>query len=517
MTNKLFNFGNKTITNLFNGFFFLTLLFAVTSPNIILGDNKITGAGTTLFITWLLIIGVGILTCIPAYPRFRQWARQVFIVQKFRTALMLLLVVILWQFVFIFNVHPQIGFDVGAIHQALTNTTDTEIKAYFSLNYNNMPILLAQLFLSHLFSMRSWLFFDLWTVFFVDLSALLNILCVFVIDKKRIAAAMYLHALWLLIFPMIIVPYTDTWVLPFVSGYILCYSILIKKRLKWYWKLLAAIGLGITVIGAYFMKPSAIVGVIAIVLVEILYLLKQKHSFKEWISRFGLIFCVVFASAVTYYSVNQSIKQQTHIQVNTAREIPAIHFISMGAYGTGGYNAADALKMAEIPTKQGRINYSKKVWLARLKKKGLVGYIIFLFNKQRNNTADGSFAWVKEGHFINENPKPHGHGFSKQLREFVYLYGTKLGDFRFLAQFWWIIWLSLIAFGWHKQTKFVQILRLAVIGGFVYLLIFEGGRSRYLIQFLPMFLLLAVFCYQYLFRFFNRVYKWANKINKRTV
>lgn len=69
----------------------------------------------------------------------------------------------------------------------------------------------------------------------------------------------------------------------------------------------------------------------------------------------------------------------------------------------------------------------------------------------------------------------------------------------------------MIAFGWHNHQKFVQLLRLAIIGGFLYLLLFEGGRSRYLIQFLPAFLLLATLVADDSWRFFKNLYRAAFK------
>lgn len=65
-------------------------------------------------------------------------------------------------------------------------------------------------------------------------------------------------------------------------------------------------------------------------------------------------------------------------------------------------------------------------------------------------------------------------------------------DFYFIAQIWWIIWLGMLTFGTTKDySKPKQMMRLAIIGGMLFLLLFEGGRSRYLIQFLPIFLMLA--------------------------
>ncbi|MFD0898609.1 TIGR03766 family XrtG-associated glycosyltransferase [Loigolactobacillus binensis] len=509
MTNTLFNLGNKTLTRLFNGLFFLTLLFAVTSPNIILGDNWITGAGTTLWTTMLVIFAVAVIVALITYPQVRAWGYQVFIGQKLRTAGLLLAAVVLWQITFVLAVHPPIGFDVGAIHQALTDTTSPDIRSYFSLYYNNILILLLQHFLATVFGTKSWLFFDFVNLFLVDLAASFNILSIAVLNKKKLAAGMYLHACWLVIFPMIIVPYTDTWVLPLVSGYLLSYVVLAHGRFKLPVRVLAAVCFGFLAATTYFMKPSAIVGVIAIGLVELLYSLRQSYSAQQWRRALGLILCATLVLGGSYLGEKHILDQQTYLPVNTQRSVPPLHFIAMGLSGDGGYNPKDALAMAVIPTKKGRNAYSKQLLIKRLKQKGALGYVTFLFKKQRNNTADGTFAWVKEGHFINEDPRPTGTGFTGLLQQFVYLYGTHLGDFRFIAQIWWLIWLVLIAFGWRDQTKIVQVLRLMIIGGFMYLLLFEGGRSRYLIQFLPAFILLATLVYDQTFAFFKRTYQWA--------
>jgi len=185
--------------------------------------------------------------------------------------------------------------------------------------------------------------------------------------------------------------------------------------------------------------------------------------------------------------------------------------MSMGVTGSGGYNAKDALKMATLPTKKARADYSKKMLVKRLKRKGFWGYLAFLYQKQANNTADGSFAWIKEGHFIKGPTKPSHQGFAGKLRNFFYLYGTNLGDFRYLAQLWWIVWLLIIALGGRSRDKLTQMLRLTIVGGCLFLLLFEGGRSRYLIQFLPAYLLLASLVFRDALNLFKRLFGWVNR------
>lgn len=511
---KIFQMGNSLLMWLFSIFFFATLIFAITSPNLIVGDNDKTGAGTTIVTAVGIILVIILIIALLTSNHFKQWTYQVFVKRQKLTASILFVLLVLWQISFVWCVHPPIGFDVGAIHEALHKPFSPELTGYFSLNYNNLPLLLVQHFFATVLHSTTWLTFDLLTLGWVDLAALLNILSVWLIDARKVVAATYIQIAWLAFFPMIIVSYSDTWVLPLVSGYFLFYCLMRRKDFAWWVRTLAALGFGITVSAAYFIKPSAIVGVIAIGLIEILFLFKTattQRPRKSW-----LLMVVLLALGGSYWGINQAIQHQKYIVYHAERQIPAIHFISMGLSGDGGYNPADALQMAKFKTKAQRTRYSEKLLVQRLKKKGAVGYAKFLVKKHQNNTSDGTFAWVKEGHFINENPIPKGKGWAGQLRQFVYLYGKRLGDFRFWAQAWWVIWLVLIAFGWRDQRKITQVMRLTILGGFMYLLIFEGGRSRYLIQFLPAYLILAPLVYDQTFEFFKRVYRWGSgvKVNE---
>lgn len=509
MKNKVFIFGSKLIKYLFYFLFLLTCYFAITSPNLILGDNNVTGSGTTI-VTALFIITA--LIVIGTFLTFESWAdllKYIFIDRQWVTSITLLSVVVIIQIVFVLNVHPAIGFDPGAIHRALIQTTDIETRAYFSLNMNNIATMLWQHQLALFFKNHSWLLFDLITLFFVDLSAVLNICSVLVIDPKKVPLAIYMHALWLSVFPMIIVPYTDAWVLPFVSMYIFLYCLLRYGKLNLIWKSIVALLLGITVAGTYFIKPSAIIGIIAIGLIELLYLFKGKFSRKKMIVEFILGLIILIGAVPTYSITNYAIDHQKYIKVNAERAIVPLHFISMGVSGDGGYNAHDALMMAKMPSKQAQTAYSKKMLEKRLQKKGFWGYLKFLLQKHANNTADGTFAWIKEGHFISDNPKPSSKGLAGKIRNFVYLYGKNLGDFRYIAQVWWVFLLATILFNWKDDRKIVQLLRLTIIGGFMFLLIFEGGRSRYLIQFLSAFLILSALSWSKSWQKLTELFAWA--------
>lgn len=513
MDHQLFNYGNRFIRGLFYFFFGLTTYFAITSVNLILGDNAKTGSGTTIVTAIVLIVAITVLIVGFAYPQVSHVFKWLFVRHQAVTAVTLLLLTVAWQVVFVLCMHPAIGFDVDAIHEALIDPKDVNTMSYFSQNSNNLPILLVQHWLAMAFHTTSWLFFDWVTLILTDLSAVFNILSVAVIDRRKVPAAMYIHAGWLALFPMIIVPYTDAWVLPFVSAYIFCYCVLSYTQWHWTLKVLAAVGLGLNVAAAYFMKPSAIVALIAIILVELLQVIRREYWQGLTRHKGAIVVACLLVSGMAgggaYVAGNHVLDTQSYIKINTARAIPAVHFMSMGISGDGGYNAKDALKMAQLPTKKSRADWSKKMYLKRLKQRGFWGYLAFLVKKQRNNSADGSFAWIKEGHFILHGTKPKGTGFARSIREFVYLYGTRLGDFRYLVQAWWIVWLVIIFFGWSDQHKFTQVLRLTVIGAFMFLLLFEGGRSRYLIQYLPAFLILGTLSFHRSLTALRRLFGWV--------
>ena len=323
--------------------FGLMFFFAVTSPNIILGDNATFGTSTTMLTTSLVIGIVAVLIMIYAYPYFRQWLYRVLVTHQLWTASILLGLVVIGQIIFVTFVHPVSGFDAGMLHYAATNAKHVQevgVTAYYSLNQNNMPIMLFMHWLSELTGQTSWQFFDYITLFFVDLSAVFNLLSVAVVRRHALGVAMYLHAGWLAVFPSIIMPYTDAWGLPLVSFFMLCYFVMRRSSWPPILRVAAAVGFGISVTLTYFMKPSSIIPVIAIVIIACLEALKRQpslHAPTVFVS-VAMLILMVESAGFTYHYTNQAIQGQTYIKLDQSRSIPAIHFMAMGVYGTGGYS-----------------------------------------------------------------------------------------------------------------------------------------------------------------------------------
>ena len=209
----------------------------------------------------------------------------------------------------------------------------------------------------------------------------------------------------------------------------------------------------------------------------------------------------------SYTVIKNQLDQQTYIKIQKDRVLPAIHFISIGMTGDSSYSAKEALIMSKA-TKAQKTAYAKKNIAQQLKQKGFFVYLKFLFFKHQRNTSDGTFAWQQEGNFFTTK-KPTNSNFFAEL---VYADGKYSADFRYIAQCWWLLLTLLLGLGWRfKQTRpVILMLKLTLIGGFLYLLILEGGRSRYMIQFLPSIFILATLSATNTKAFFKRCFSWQN-------
>lgn len=389
MRQKLYKLNSYAIKLIFYTLFIMTFIFAITSPNLILGDNSITGIGTTMFTTIMIILAFSITLTLYISPRAQRFVHWLFVEQSWRTATCGFLVALVLQACFIYLVHPGVGFDVGAIHYALTNPGDVNEVGYFSVNPNNINLLLLQHWITTQFHQTSWLFFDIITTILVDTSILINLLSIAAIDKSKVPIGLYIHTIWILLFPSILVPYTDTWVLPFISAYLLCYCVMTYSTAPKLLKGIMALLFGVFVICAYFIKPSGVIPAIAIVIIELIQLLTPHH--RQWWWLILVSFFMIGSTAGSYHVMNQVVKNQTYIRINSFRAKPMIHFINMGMSGDGGFNAHDSMIMATTVSKKKRIEYSKNSIKKRLGKMGAFGYAAFLYQKQSNDTADGSF------------------------------------------------------------------------------------------------------------------------------
>ena len=175
--------------------------------------------------------------------------------------------------------------------------------------------------------------------------------------------------------------------------------------------------------------------------------------------------------------------------------IPYTHWVMMGLNGLGGYNDDDyQLITLQYPDKQARQRANIAEISRRVEEKGFDGMVDHLKNKLSFIYSEGTFgACYKLDRAV---VRPNG------LHEYIIYLGSRfslLGNYS-LALF--MMMLVLIAFAVfmgikNKDTSAVMP-AMSLIGVTIFLLIWEA-RSRYILNFLPLFILMAVFGIKQLF------------------
>ena len=397
------------------------------------------------------------------------------------------ILVVSWQLWVVISLNGQPLNDANTILNKAMGIQGND--DYFSFYPNNFLILILEK--------------NLWLLFNRPIAAnfilILSVLNIFLIDLSIVLAGFAIKKIWgvkvgkvysvlstilMGLSPWLTVPYTDIWAY-FLSSCALYLTVNIRYSEENWKQIISSLGLGLVIAVSYFMKPSLIIFYIAAVLICLVtfFTTKQFYGFKN--------VAVVLFSCFLFVSLFSIQKNETNIvNFNKEQAFSMAHFAAMGAIKNGGYNPDDFAADKEIPGADQRKKRDIIVLKKRLKSyKTFANYQRFLMKKQILNTADGSFAWGYDGGTKQPfNLKKHN---IPQKMFFENGVATNKSIFSFPIQIVWSLSLILILFTIPDKRLSVQLMKYTVVGFFAFLLLFEGGRSRYIIQFLPFVLLLA--------------------------
>lgn len=273
--------------------------------------------------------------------------------------------------------------------------------------------------------------------------------------------------------PLGVIPYSDIPAFFISCLFLYLYSLPVNYQVL--------INLGILSGIAFLIKPSLIIFDIALLIGKSFDLKKAKNPLKMMIV-FALSFSIIYVP-FNFYKSHNSV-----VQINSSKTIPANHFIAMGMTGNGGYNNDDVLANHRIKKLSERKKYNNRIIIRRLKKMGVAGYIKFLVLKQINNTSDAGFGWGMDAGQNYLVPFSEKISIQRIMRK-IYLHNQSYVEInwnglKILNQLIWTLALVFMIFATIKVDNSL-VIKLTILGGFIFLLLFEGERSRYLIQFLP--------------------------------
>ena len=483
---RIINWSNYFV----NIFLFILVLISVSGaiPQIL--PNYLKLSSTNLYI----INGLTLLIVVMILAR-KTFSKYIQISLRFITAhsriflLVLGIFIVTWQIWFVSSIVGATSWDpTGTIMRAIgPSKLDFSAHAYISTYPNN--------FLLFLFEKGVWILFNkpsiekltlilaLFNIILVDISLLLSGKVI-----KRFfntftnGIYQFLSLSLLVLSPWISVPYSDIWGYFLSSVTIFLVISLFYVEKKWQ-KITFSLLTGLTFSTSYFMKPSLIIFYIAVAIVLVVTLISKKKQFDILSISTILLSALILTVSFSAYRKNNSI-----INIDDKQTFSMMHFAAMGTTQRGGYNAADVKKDRAIKDPDKREQRDIKVYKKRLKSfNKFANYQRFIIQKQPYNTADGTFTWGNSGNLDLYYPKdnfPQRLFSTKRIVQKNRLYTL-------FVQIVWTLSLIFILFTMGNKRLFVQIIKYTVVGFFLFLLIFEGGRSRYLIQFLPFLILLS--------------------------
>lgn len=353
----------------------------------------------------------------------------------------------------------------------------TELPPYFSLWPNNTPllwILVAFFRLMNLVGMTDYMSrLVILNCLLIALSVLFTFLaadCMFEPPAALTVAVISMVYPGLFLYGAI--AYTDTFSLFFVAAAVLCYTKARdagkKEKDETLWLVLfsAAVILGAAI------KITVLVLLIAC---SVDYLFTRSR--KKAVHILMCAACVVLTFVLTDLAKRPA-------TLEGYPEIPFTHWIMMGLEGNGGYNDDDYQLVLSVPEEE-RARFTRQEITRRIKAKGFDGMTEHLKEKLSYIMSDGAcYAPSKldrgalKPRFIHEFVVETGR-YSKYL----YIYSDRLQ----LALILFEVVGVLIQRNGRIKLSFVRLARIGII---VFLLIWEA-RSRYLVNFLPLFFISA--------------------------
>ena len=274
--------------------------------------------------------------------------------------------------------------------------------------------------------------------------------------------------------------YTDTFSIPYTVGVALLFLTAVNME-KPVPRTILTVVCGMVAFVGFKIKGNAIVLAVALLGYALL-----KLKFKRFLI-IALAFVMGFACLNVVYKTalkTSNILQQEHAD---RYEFPATHWIMMGLHGHGGFSMDDYRYTQSFTSKEEKKQANIETIKEDLGDMGPDGLLEFMTTKAIWTWGDGAYYISNHiGKPIKEN-KLHEYLLPDGVhyyRQFAYSSGF---------QYFLILMMALSALKGFIKGKIdpTLLFRIAVFGVFLFLLIWET-RSRYLFNFTPFFLLLAV-------------------------
>ncbi|MGT2846211.1 glycosyltransferase family 39 protein [Streptococcus massiliensis] len=423
-----------------------------------------------------------------------------------RHKLGLMFAVVIFQVAVLLSAELLIRRDAAVVFTgAFGYLKESSISSYLTRNPNNIPLFLYERFFFKLFGATGlWVMQGL-NIFYADITAGILYWGTRKYFNQQVANKVFSFYILLLGFsPFFMAMYTDIMILPLVSSQLFLALALLKEEKTL--DLSKAVLLGLVTALAMIFRPTVLIVLIA--LFVILFFIKSWKRCLLTMAIVGLAFTIPYGVA------RYAVKHQTEIPLVEGKGLAKgpLLFINLGLTDTGTdqEDMKDGLLQYIDPEQRKIYNngmFATENVIKEIKRRlsEYTPWTFFLHSeyKQRWNVMDGTLDWIyyenakaeKTPYISPLYPMIEGNPVTDFIRShFISYDDSNYVPFAAVKQLVWILMSVGLVFALWKfrpEDKELNFLSLAVFGGLLFLTIFEGGKTRYLIQFLPQILLLS--------------------------
>jgi hypothetical protein len=255
----------------------------------------------------------------------------------------------------------------------------------------------------------------------------------------------------------------------------------------WIKKLLFAFFAGIAFFVAYSYRPSTAIFAIALMLVFFLDIRRFKNNVL-------IFFAFLLGFASVYAPVHRFETTQDIVFINKKEAFPVASWLLIGSAGDendplgrhGAFYAPDVDTTLKAIHEKNPTKILIHAWWERLQQKGLSGTVKLYYLKFRDTTDTGVLGYHRDGLWLSSN-------YSKiKFNLFVQNVFNEDGKYRkyfnYVIQLMYLpVLVALIAssFTRAKSNLTTIFITATFLGGLLFLITFESGGTKYLIQYIP--------------------------------
>lgn len=353
-------------------------------------------------------------------------------------------------------------------------------NTYFQWITNNNGVLILSIYLVKIFKLIHidyTLGFTIFSAITIDLGILATyLLSKKIKDEKFATKVLALSILNPLNYLYIHWTYTSTYSLPFMV--LLVYlAFLIKDSKTNTRKIIYSILFSICLITGFYIRPTLVIGLIAIIVCYLLYLLNKRTTIKDtWIP----VVTVSLASILLFTGVSNYNKTI----VENTKPLPMTHWLMMGIHGNGTVNSKDNAYTLSYDTKEEQKEANIKEIKRTIKEYRLSGLVKHTLIKLAVSWSDGS-----NSYYLRMNQIHH------KTPLYNWVVGGKKDMLVVYSQAFRIATLALCLFTLASQKKDkldkTFLMTLTIFGAMLFFILWES-KNAYSFVFLPfLFILIA--------------------------